>query len=142
MSQATKLCLDPLDDSDKGDRVYFLRYRCMILRSIQRLLKSFVLAMVVAGLVLVPLWQSVGHASEIEHSVVVASAADDYRAQDHSDANASGHHVAADHAHELPILRFASLSHAALTSERWGLPAPLNGDGMGPYDPEQPPRNI
>jgi len=114
----------------------------MIPRSIQRLLKSFVLAMVVAGLALVPFWQSVGHASEIEHSVVVASVADDYRAQDHSDANASGHHVAADHAHELPIMRFVSLSHAAVANERWGFPVPLTGDGMGPYDPEQPPRRL
>jgi|TARA_R110000868_G_scaffold50429_13_gene161184 hypothetical protein len=114
----------------------------MIPRSIQRFLKSFVLAMVVAGLALVPLWQSVGHASEIEHSAVVGALTDAYPDQDHPDANKSGHHIATDHAHEVPIMRFVGLSHAALTSDRWGFPAPLNGDGMGPYDPEQPPRHI
>jgi|TARA_R110002124_G_scaffold285682_1_gene464551 hypothetical protein len=114
----------------------------MIPRSIQRFLKSFVLAMVVAGLALVPLWQSVGHASEIEHSAVVGALTDAYPDQDHSDANKSGHHVAADHAHELPILRFATLSQATVANERWGFPVPLTGDGMGPYDPEQPPRRL
>lgn len=131
-----------MDESDKDDHVYVLRFRCMIPRSIQGLLKGFVLAMVVAGLALVPLWQSVGHASEIEHSVLVASVADDYRAQNGFDVNSSGHHISADHAHELPILRFASLPHTTLTSDRWDFPVPLNGDGMGPPDPEQPPRHI
>lgn len=114
----------------------------MIPRSVQRLLKSFVLAMIVAGMTLVPLWQSVGHASEVEHSVMAVSEAATYPAQDHPGLHKSGHHVSADHAHELPILRLAALPHAAMSSDRWGIPTPLNGDGIGPYDPEQPPRRI
>jgi len=114
----------------------------MIPRSVQLLLKSLMLAMVVAGLALVPLWQSVGHASEVEHSVMVVQEADARSSQDYFSANNAGHHVAADHAHELPTRRLAGLPQAAISRERWGFPAPVISDGTEPYDPEQPPRRI
>jgi hypothetical protein len=100
------------------------------------------LAMIVAGMTLVPLWQSVGHAGEIQYSVMGTAGADAHPAEDHFGAPTANHHAAVDHAHELPILRLASLLQAAPSSDRWSLPTPLNGDGIGPFDPEQPPRHI
>jgi hypothetical protein len=114
----------------------------MLPRSVQRLLKSFILAMVVAGLALVPLWQSIGHASDVEHSLMLVQEADARSGQDHFSANEAGHHVAADHAHEMPLLRLASLPQVAMSRERWVFPTPVISDGTEPYDPEQPPRRI
>lgn len=114
----------------------------MIPRSVLHLLKRFVLAMIVAGMTLVPLWQSVGHASEIQHSVIETADAGAYPAEANFGAHTAGHHASVDHGHELPILGLASLPQATPSSDGWSLPTPLNGDGIGPFDPEQPPRHI
>ena len=116
--------------------------RCTILRSIIQMMTSLVLAMVVVGITLVPMWQVIGHASEPQHSV--AEVADTYvhAVKAKVGVHAVGHHSTADHAHELPILGLADLAHVVPSSKRWDPPTPLNGDGTAPSDPEQPPQHI
>jgi hypothetical protein len=114
----------------------------MMPRSVQNLLKSFMLAMVVAGLTLVPFWQAVGHTPHVEHSVIAFQDAGSSLGQDHFGAHEAGHHVGADHAHELPILRVASLPQSEVSGGRWEIPASSNGVGTQPYNLKQPPRHI
>ena len=113
----------------------------MILRAIQQQLKTIMLVIVVASLTLVPLWQSVGHATDTEHSLTAVQDADTFSPRLGQVGNQEAdHHLAADHGHELPILRLATILRGGSSSDRWPSPASSIGDGTELRDPGPPPR--
>lgn len=113
----------------------------MILRPIRRLFTKVLLAAVVASLTLVPLWQSVGHATDTEHPMTAVQDADTFSSPLGEVGNQEAdHHLAADHGHELPMLRLAAVLQGGSSSDRWPPPVSSIGDGTELRDPGPPPR--
>lgn len=114
---------------------------CMISR-IDLLLKKMMLALVVAGLLLVPLWQSVGHATESQHAFTAAEATVSSTIQSDLGLDKHDHHAVSDHAHDVPVLQFVTIKAGRPSAGDWvpGLELPF--DGVTPQDPQQPPRSI
>ncbi|SHF57939.1 hypothetical protein SAMN02745223_03048 [Devosia limi DSM 17137] len=110
-----------------------------------RSLKNWLATLAVLAIVLVPIWQAIGHAQTGLSIAIAAEQADPAGVHDQlapPSAHSTGHHKSADHAHELPIVRLASWVPTPRNRPIWSLlPSPAYGS-VGPSRPEQPPRPL